>query len=190
MNQEYSQAQYEMIKQGMELFLKGLQLDITDQHLIKTPHRVAKAWLQDFAWGYKVTEKQLQEMLSVEFDCDEMIVVKDIPFFSHCIHHLVMFQGTCKIGYVANKRVVGLSKLPRVLDVFAARLQIQERLTREVAETIQKYLRPVGVGVVIEASHNCVCCRGAKKPGSQMITSCLLGKMRTDKAMRSEFLNF
>lgn len=180
------------IQEGTKLFLQGLGLDLSDQHLIKTPERVAEAWLHDFAWGYNITEKEVKEILSVDFSekCDEMVVVKDIPFVSHCSHHLVIFSGVAKIGYVPDKKVVGLSKLPRVLDVYANRLQIQERLTRQVAEAIQKYLKPIGTGVVIEASHNCVCCRGANKPGSKMITSSLLGEMRTDRAMREEFLNF
>ena len=187
----YNEKRYK-IQEGVKLILQGLELDLSDQHLIKTPDRVAKAWLHDFGWGYSVTDEDVEKLLSVEFDekCDEMVVVKDIPFISHCIHHLVMFQGIAKIGYVPKERVVGLSKLPRILDVYAARLQVQERLTRQVAEAIQKYLQPIGVGVVLEASHGCVCCRGANKPGTKMITSCLLGKMRTDKEMREEFLNF
>lgn len=184
--------QKNMIEEGIKLFLKGLGLNLDDQHLIRTPERVAKAWLHEFGWGYTVSEEEVKNILSVDFSekCDEMIVVKDIPFTSHCIHHLVMFQGTAKIGYVPKNRVVGLSKLPRILDVYASRLQIQEKLTRQVAEAIQKYVNPIGTGVVIEAVHNCVACRGANKPGSKMITSCLLGGMRTDKMMREEFLNF
>ena len=184
--------QKRMIEEGVRLFLKGLGLDLSDQHLIRTPERVAKSWLNEFGWGYTVSDKDIKNILSVDFaeKCDEMIVIKDIPFSSHCIHHMVQFSGTAKIGYVPKDRVIGLSKIPRILDVYASRLQIQERLTRQVAEVIQKYIEPIGTGVVIEATHNCVACRGAHKPGSKMITSCLLGKMRTDKAMRQEFLNF
>lgn len=184
--------QKSMIEEGIRLFLKGLDLDLSDQHLVRTPERVAKAWLNEFGWGYTVSDEDIKNILSVDFaeKCDELIVVKDIPFNSHCIHHMVQFSGVAKIGYLPKDRVVGLSKLPRILDVYAARLQIQERLTRQVAEAIQKYLKPIGVGVVIEATHNCVACRGAHKPGSKMITSCLLGDMRSDKSMREEFLNF
>jgi len=180
------------MKRGIELFLEGLGLDLNDQHLVRTPERVVKAWSDDFASGYTFSDDRIKNLLSVEFDekCDEMVVVKDIPFISHCAHHLVPFTGKAKIGYVPKGRVVGLSKLARVLDVFAHRLQVQERLTRQVAETIQKYLKPLGAGVVIEATHFCMAHRGARKPGSKMITSCLLGEMRTDKAMREEFLNF
>ena len=184
--------QKRMMEEGIRSFLTGLGLDLSDQHLIRTPERVAKAWLNEFGWGYTVSEEDVKDILSVDFSekCDEMIVVKDIPFSSHCIHHMVQFSGTVKIGYVPKNRVVGLSKLPRILDVYASRLQIQERLTRQVAEAIQKYLKPIGVGVVIEATHNCVACRGVHKPGSKMITSCLLGDMRNDKPMREEFLSF
>ena len=177
--------------QGIQMFLEGMGLDITDQHLKGTPERVARAWINEFGSGYGFSEKKIEELLSVEFleDCDEMIVVKDIPFISHCSHHIVPFSGIAKIGYVPNKHVVGLSKLGRVLDAYALRLQVQERLTKQVAEAIMKHLQPLGVGVVLEASHFCMCHRGIKKSGSKMVTSCLLGSMREDKAMREEFLN-
>lgn len=192
MDNEQHKMSEEMIQQGIKLFLHGLGLDLTDQHLIRTPERVAKAWVNEFGRGYSFTERDIKKILSVDFadDFDEMIVVKNISFNSHCIHHMVQFSGTAKIGYVPNKRVVGLSKLPRILDVYAARLQIQERLTRQVASAIYKYVQPKGVGVVIEAVHNCVACRGVGKPGSRMITSSLLGEMRDNKAMREEFLTF
>jgi len=180
----------QMIEDGIKMFLKGLELDLTDQHLIRTPERVAKAWLNEFGRGYAVSEDQIEKILAVDFvdDYDGMVVVKNIPFTSHCIHHMVQFSGTVKIGYVPDGKVVGLSKLPRILDVFASRLQIQERLTRQVA--IDKYVQPLGVGVVIEAAHNCVVCRGVQKPGTTMVTSCLLGSMRNDIPMREEFLRF
>lgn len=178
-----------MIKDGIELFLEGLGLDIRDQHLKNTPERVAKAWINTFASGYLQDPK---DILSVEFDekCDEMVVIKDIPYISHCAHHLVPFSGTAKIGYVPDKTITGLSKLARVLDVYAHRLQVQERLTREVAEAIQEHLNPLGVGVVLTGEHQCMTTRGVYKPGSITITSCLLGEMRSDKSMREEFLNF
>lgn len=180
------------LMKGVELFLLGLGLDPLDQHLKRTPERVAKAWIETFASGYQYTDDDIKKMLSVEFKdkYDSMVVVKDIPFVSHCAHHLVPFQGTAKIGYVPKGKIVGLSKLARVLDVFAHRLQVQERLTEQVAETLDKYIQPEGVGVVLTGSHMCMTSRGVKKPGSIMITSCLLGKMRSNAAMRAEFLNF
>lgn len=181
-----------VIKDGVRIFLKGLGLDLKDQHLKDTPARVAKAWIETFASGYRFTDKDIKKILSVEFkdNYDEMIVVKDIPFISHCSHHLVPFCGVAKIGYVPKGRIVGLSKLARVLDVFAHRLQVQERLTEQVAETLNKYIKPEGVGVVLSASHMCMTSRGVQKSGSVMVTSCLLGKMRSNQAMRAEFLNF
>jgi len=180
------------IKDGIEFFLEGLGLDTMDQHLKDTPSRVARAWIETFASGYLFTDEDIKSILSVEFKdkYDEMIVVKNIPFISHCAHHLIPFTGTAKIGYVPNGKIVGLSKLGRVLDVFAHRLQVQERLTDQVAGAINKHLEPKGVGVVLSAQHMCMTSRGAHKPGSSMVTSCLLGKMRTNKAMRAEFLNF
>lgn len=184
--------QEELLVQAIRLFLQALNLDPKDQHLIGTPERVAKAWLNEFGSGYSFSEVDISKLLSVDFEeeYDEMVVVKDIPFLSHCSHHLVPFSGIAKIGYVPNKRVVGLSKFARVLDAYALRLQVQERLTKQVAEAIFKRIHPHGVGVVLEATHFCMACRGVKKPGSSMVTSCLLGSMREDKAMREEFLNF
>lgn len=180
------------MERGISIFLKGLGLDIKDQHLKDTPARVARAWTETFGSGYQYTDEDIKRMLSVEFEdkYDAMIVVKDIPFISHCSHHLIPFIGTAKIGYVPKGKIVGLSKLARVLDVFAHRLQVQERLTEQVAEVLEKHLEPLGVGVVLSAQHMCMTSRGARKPGSMMITSCLLGDMQTDKSMREEFLNF
>jgi len=174
---------------GIRTFLEGMGLDLQDQHLKRTPERVAKAWIATFGAGYLQTPAKV---LSVEFDekCDEMVVIKNIPYISHCAHHLVPFLGTAKIGYVPNGKITGLSKLARVLDVFAHRLQVQERLTRQVAEAIQTHLKPLGVGVVLTGEHQCMTTRGIYKPGSITVTSCLLGQMRTDPAMRQEFLNF
>ncbi len=188
---EYDSKKKKM-EQGIQMFLEAMDLDLKDQHLKGTPERVARAWLEEFGAGNFVSEEDIKKILSIDFaeKCDEMIVLKDISFTSHCIHHMVEFTGIAKVGYVPDKRVVGLSKLARIVDVYAKRLQIQERLTRQVAEAIKKHVKPLGVGVVIQAQHNCVACRGAFKPGSKMITSCLLGKMREDKAMRQEFLSF
>lgn len=180
------------VQEGVRIFLEGLGLTPFDQHLKDTPSRVAKSWIETFASGYNITDEDIQKMLSVEFSdkYDAMIVSKDIPFISHCSHHLIPFIGTAKIGYVPDGKIVGLSKLARTLDVFAHRLQVQERLTEQVANTLYKYLKPKGVGVVITAQHMCMTVRGAQKPGSSMITSSLLGSMRDDEAMREEFLNF
>ena len=177
------------IENGIILLLEGLGLDPENQHLVKTPERVSRMWAETLAAGY---DKDVKRILDVQFDDDynEMVVVKDIPFMSTCSHHLVPFVGTAKIGYIPNGKVTGLSKLARVLDVFAQRLQVQERLTRQVANAINEALEPKGVGVVLSAEHMCMTHRGVKKPGSTTITSCLLGEMMDSAKTRSEFLQF
>jgi GTP cyclohydrolase I len=153
-----------------------------------TPDRVVKAYREFFA-GY---ESDPVEALSRTFEevqnYDEMVILRDIPLESHCEHHLVPFTGVAHVAYLPVRRVVGISKLARVVDVFAKRLQIQEKLTRQVAEAIQDVLEPAGVGVVIEASHACMTTRGVHKTGVKMVTSCLLGAFRDDPSTRREFL--
>jgi len=174
---------------GISSFLEGMGLDLNDQHLEKTPQRVMRAWRDSFASGYS---QNAEDILSVEFDEEysSMVVVKDIPYISYCSHHLVPFIGTAKIGYIPDGKVTGLSKLARVLDMYAKRLQVQERLTEQVANTIQKILEPKGVGVVLEGQHMCMTHRGVQKPGSNTITSCLLGEMMDNSCTRQEFLSF
>ncbi len=175
---------------GIRLFLEGMEVeDLEGQHLKDTPERIVRAWKDTFLAGY---EQDPKVILSKKFEdpCEEMVVVKDIPFSSFCIHHLVCFQGTAKIGYIPHGQVIGLSKLARVLDCFAHRMQIQERLTTQVANAIMEELKPHGVGVVLTAEHECMTIRGVKKPGSKTITSCLLGVFRTDGRCRQEFLSF
>ena len=141
--------------------------------LIDTPKRVVKSWNDLFA-GYKQTpEEVLKTFFTVAYD--EMIICKDIEFYSNCEHHMLPFYGKCHIGYVPHKKVVGLSKLPRLLDAFSRRLQIQERLSEQVADSIMKYLDPLGAGVIIHAKHHCVLCRGVQKQNSKMITSSVRG---------------
>jgi len=179
----------EKMKHGITLFLEGLGLSLEDQHLIGTPDRIVRAWKDSFCSGYNQDPK---DILKVAFDekVDEMVIVKDISFVSTCAHHLVPFRGVAKVGYIPSDKVTGLSKLARVVDCFANRLQIQERLTNQIAEAIQLHLAPNGVGVIMEAEHLCMTTRGVLKPGSKTITSCLLGVFRTNKAARDEFLRF
>jgi len=120
---------------------------------------------------------------------DELVLVKDIAFYSLCEHHLLPFFGTAHVAYLPNGRLVGLSKLPRLVDIFARRLQVQERLTAQIAESLQTLLQPHGVGVVLEASHLCMMMRGVQNQGSTMLTSCLLGRFKTDDRLRAEFLD-
>lgn len=153
-----------------------------------TPERVIRAFAE-MTDGYKIDPNSI---LTTRFEerCDEMVVVRGIEFTSLCEHHLLPFVGVATVGYVPNKDVVGLSKIPRVVDAFAHRLQVQERLTIQIAETIDECLSPLGVGVVIEARHSCMGCRGVRKPSAEMVTSSLLGVFRDKPEARAEFLSF
>ena len=154
-----------------------------------TPKRVVKAYKEFFS-GY---EEDPEEILSRTFEevegYDEMVIVKDIRLESHCEHHIVPILGKAHIGYIPNKRVVGISKLARIVDVFGKRLQTQETMTSQIANTIQKVLDPKGVAVVIDANHQCMSTRGVHKTESSTITSRMLGTFRSDNKAREEFIN-
>ncbi len=155
--------------------------------LQKTPERVARAW-KFLTSGY---EQSCQEILngalfSVEYD--EMVIVRDIELYSMCEHHLLPFFGKCHVAYLPSNKVIGLSKIPRLVDMFARRLQVQERLTQQIAQTVTKWINPKGVAVVIEARHLCMMMRGVEKQNSSMITSAMLGQFRDDQRSRDEFL--
>ncbi|RJR27636.1 GTP cyclohydrolase I FolE [candidate division WWE3 bacterium] len=159
--------------------------------LRETPRRVLRSYSELFS-GYMYSDIQIRRVLQKTFtethDYDEIIVCKNIPFMSFCEHHILPFQGVCHIGYLPNKVVVGLSKLPRLVDIYSKRLQIQERMTMEIASMIFSTLKSRGVGVIIEAEHLCVACRGVKKVGSRMVTSAMLGLFREQAETRQEFL--
>src|SRR3954463_10724224 len=171
-----------LAEEGARLLLLGLGADLEDESLRETPRRVAAA---------------LTELLTpVEFEAttfpnegyDELVVARSIPFHSLCEHHLLPFQGVAHVGYLPGERIVGLSKLARVVDRFARSLQVQERLTTQVAGWLQRELAPRGVGVVIEAEHLCMSLRGVQKPGARTVTSALHGLVRDDSRTRQEFL--
>ena len=162
--------------------------DVTREGLEKTPMRAAKA-LQFITRGYNQNIDEVVNNAIFESDNDDMVIVKDIELYSMCEHHLLPFIGKCHVGYIPNGKVIGLSKIARIVDIFARRLQIQENLTHEIAETIKKYTGAEGVGVVMEAQHLCMMMRGVEKQNSVMKTSCMLGSFRDDNATRSEFLN-
>jgi GTP cyclohydrolase IA len=154
-----------------------------------TPDRVVRAYEQFFG-GYDIDPKQLLERTFEEVEgYDEIVLLRDIRFESHCEHHVMPIIGKVHVAYLPNKRVVGISKLARVVDAYARRLQIQEKMTAQVANTIEEVLRPQGVAVVIEASHQCMTTRGVHKPGSTMITSRMLGRFRSDPRSRREVLS-
>ena len=156
--------------------------------LQRTPARVAKAFAE-LTSGYWSTPEAVLNGALFEVKSDEMVVVRDIDFYSLCEHHLLPFFGKCHIGYVPGRKVVGLSKLPRLVALYARRLQVQERLTTQIAETILEHCQAQGVGVVIEAQHLCMMMRGVEKQNSCAITSSLLGCFREDGRTRAEFLN-
>jgi len=158
--------------------------------LVDTPARFVRAWDEYFS-GYNedpvdVLERTFQETGGY----DEMVVLRDIQFFSHCEHHVVPIIGKVHVAYLPSSRVIGISKLARVVEIFARRLQIQEKLTAEIAKTIDEVLEPKGVGVVVQAQHQCMTTRGVKKSGVSMITSHMLGAFRDDSKTRREFLSF
>jgi len=161
--------------------------DPTREGLVKTPERVAKA-LRFFTQGYQqdIEEAFNGALYSVKYD--EMVVVRDIDFFSLCEHHLLPFYGKCHVAYIPNDRVVGLSKIPRLVEVFSRRLQVQERLTVQIAETLQEKLNPQGVAVVIEARHLCMMMRGVETPNAMAVTSSMHGVFLSQQKTREEFL--
>jgi GTP cyclohydrolase I len=158
------------------------------QGLLGTPERVHRMYTELTA-GYHVDPDRLINGAIFDVDYSEMVIVKDIPFYSLCEHHLLPFFGTAAVAYIPRGKVIGLSKIPRIVETYARRLQVQERLTQDIAQFLQDRLAPQGVGVVIEATHLCAVMRGVRKPGTVMTTSSVLGLFRTRDRTRSEFLD-
>jgi GTP cyclohydrolase I len=167
--------------------LAELGEDPTREGLRDTPKRVEKA-LRFLTGGYDANIDQIVNGALFSVDYSEMVIVKDIDFYSLCEHHLLPFFGKCHVAYIPSTKVIGLSKIPRVVDVFARRLQVQERLTTQVAEALDRALHPHGVAVVIEAAHLCMMMRGVQKQNSSAVTSAITGVFRTDEKCRMEFL--
>lgn len=168
--------------------LKALGENPAREGLQKTPQRVARA-LREITSGYGADMKKIFNGAFFKADYREMVIVKDIAFYSLCEHHMLPFFGKAHVAYIPNGRIVGLSKIPRLVEAFARRLQVQERLTEEVASTLFKVLKPRGVGVVMEAEHLCVSMRGVKNETSFATTSSMLGVFRSDNKVRAEFLD-
>jgi len=156
--------------------------------LRRTPHRVAKSF-KYLTSGYNINIENLINGAVFEEKYDEMVIVKDIDFFSLCEHHLLPFYGKCHIAYIPDGKVIGLSKIPRIVDAFSRRLQIQERLTIQISECLMQHLKPIGVAVVMEATHLCMVIRGVEKQNSVAATSSMLGAFRDDRSTRMEFLD-
>jgi GTP cyclohydrolase IA len=167
--------------------LAELGEDPSREGLLDTPKRVEKA-LTFLTSGYTADVDSVLNNALFTVDYNEMVIVKDIDFYSLCEHHLLPFFGRCHIAYIPNGKVIGLSKIPRLVEIFARRLQIQERMTSQIAETIREKIRPLGVGVVLEATHLCMAMRGVEKQNSFAITSAMLGGFQNDARTRMEFL--
>lgn len=168
--------------------LKSTGENLNRPGLKHTPERAAKAFGY-LTKGYRENLRKVINGAIFPSDSDEMVVVKDIEMYSLCEHHLLPFFGKCHVGYIPRGKIIGLSKIARIVDLFARRLQVQENLTKQIAETIMEHTACAGVGVVIEARHLCMMMRGVEKQNSQMVTSSMLGEFRTNEATRKEFLS-
>ena len=178
---------YESLMMHVEGILQGVGENPEREGLQRTPLRVAKS-LRFLTDGYRGDAHSVLRGAVYESDTDEMVVVKDIELYSLCEHHMLPFFGRAHVAYLPKDKIVGLSKLARVVDVFARRLQVQERLTTQIANAIEEALEPRGVGVLIEAQHLCMMMRGVTKQNSSTVTSCMLGRFRSDEKTRNEFL--
>ena len=167
--------------------LESISEDPTREGVLKTPQRAAKA-LQFLTQGYEQNVEDVVNDAIFNEEYDEMVIVKDIECYSLCEHHLLPFFGKCHVGYLPCKKIIGLSKIPRIVDMFARRLQVQERLTKQIAEALQEVLNPAGVAVVIEAQHLCMMVRGVQKQHSQTMTNVMLGEFRDKISTRTEFM--
>ncbi|WP_322096755.1 GTP cyclohydrolase I FolE [Pelagibius sp.] len=174
--------------EAVETLIRWAGDDPAREGLIGTPERVVKSYEEFFA-GYRIDPMELLERTFEEVEgYDEMVLLRDIRFESHCEHHMAPIIGRAHVGYLPKNRVVGISKLARVVEAYAHRLQIQEKMTAQIANTIQEVLKPKGVAVVIEATHQCMTTRGVHKPGTTMVTSRMLGLFRSNASTRREFL--
>ncbi len=175
------------IKEITSALLDEIGEDTNREGLLETPSRVAKAW-EYFSQGYRLTPEEVVGDAIFSEECNDIIAVKDIDFFSLCEHHLLPFYGVVHVGYLPGDKIMGISKIPRIVDVFARRLQIQERMTNQVANAIEDILQPRGVAVMAEASHLCMQMRGVEKKASFMVTSAMRGAFKENHKTRDEFL--
>jgi GTP cyclohydrolase I len=175
------------VEDAVRQILAEIGEDPERQGLVGTPERVHRMYTELTA-GYHVDPERLVNQAIFDVDYSEMVVVKDIPFYSLCEHHLLPFFGSAAVAYIPAGRVIGLSKIPRIVEMYARRLQVQERMTQQIADFLMERLKPRGVGVVVEASHLCAVMRGVRKPGTIMTTSHVLGLFRSADRTRAEFL--
>jgi len=180
-------GEHRKIEELTASLLKEIGENPTREGLINTPKRVAKAW-RFFSKGYEENIDQIINNAIFTEGGKDMIVVRDVEFFSLCEHHLLPFFGKAHVAYIPNGKVIGLSKIPRIIDMFSRRLQVQERLTRQIAETVKGVLSPIGVAVIMEGQHMCMQMRGVEKQNSLATTSSMLGKFRESDRTRSELM--
>lgn len=183
-----SEIDLDIIQNSVSQMLEAFGEDPKREGLLKTPDRVARMY-EELLAGYRTDPITMVNDALFDVEYDEMVIVRDIEFYSLCEHHMLPFIGRAHVAYIPRGRVIGLSKIPRIVDMFARRLQVQERMTRQVGDFINELLHPQGVAVVVEALHLCSMIRGVKKHDSRMTTSTMLGAFRTDLAMRMEFLD-
>ena len=181
-------ANHDTLEQITRKLLKEIGENPDREGLVRTPSRVAKSW-EFFSRGYNQNLEDIINNAIFEEDAKDMVIVRDVEFFSLCEHHLLPFFGKAHVGYIPNGKVIGLSKIPRIIDMFSRRLQVQERLTHQVAEVLQDVLNPIGVAVVMEGRHMCMQMRGVEKQNSFASTSAMLGQFRKSSETRSEFLS-
>jgi len=176
------------VEQQFKEIIKQLGEDLTRDGLCDTPKRAAEA-MQFLTQGYKQNVDDIINGAIFSSDMDEMVIVKNIELYSLCEHHLLPFIGKCHVAYIPQGKILGLSKIARIVELFARRLQVQEKLTKQIADTIMQVTQAAGVGVIIEAQHLCMMMRGVEKQNSVMTTSMMLGSLRKDSSLRAEFLN-
>jgi GTP cyclohydrolase I len=176
-----------VIESAVRQILVEIGEDPDREGLLRTPERMHRMWLE-LTCGYRVDPDRLINGALFDVGYSEMVVVKGIPFYSLCEHHMLPFFGTAAVGYLPRGRVIGLSKIPRIVEMYARRLQVQERMTQQIADFLQERLNPYGVGVVIEAEHLCLAMRGVQKGGATLVTSAILGTFRASKQTRDEFM--
>jgi GTP cyclohydrolase I len=175
------------VEDAVRTILENVGEDTEREGLLRTPHRVAKMY-GEVLEGYTVDSVALVNGALFDVEYDEMVVVKDIEFFSMCEHHMLPFFGRAHVAYIPSEKVIGLSKIPRIVDMFARRLQVQERMTSQIAEMLDEVLHPLGVAVVVEGSHMCSMMRGVEKEHPRMVTSKMIGAFKDDPAVRNEFM--
>ncbi|MDG0867842.1 GTP cyclohydrolase I FolE [Candidatus Lucifugimonas marina] len=178
----------QVIANGVSSMLKTIGDDVDAQGTADTPKRVANMYDELFE-GYSIDPIELLNGAMFEVEYDEMVVVKDIDFYSLCEHHMLPFYGKAHVGYLPNEKVIGLSKIPRLVEMFARRLQVQERMTQQIASTLEDLIQPAGIGVVVEAQHLCAAMRGVRKPKTTMTTSAVRGLFKKNASTREEFFS-